>query len=65
METITINLPDQLASKLKEASDRIGVTPEEFVKEGVEEKLSFLDDDFNTALDRVLNKNAELYKRLA
>ncbi len=65
METITINLPDQLVSKLKEASDRIGVTPEEFVKEGVEEKLSFLDDDFNSALDRVLNKNAELYKRLA
>ena len=65
MASITINLPDKLISKLKEASDRIGVSPEEFVKEGVVEKLSFLDDDFNAALDRVLNKNAELYKRLA
>jgi predicted DNA-binding protein len=60
METITINLPDQLASKLKQASDRIGVTPEEFIKEGAEKKLSFLDDDFNTARESVLNKNAEL-----
>lgn len=65
METITIDLPDQLASKLKEASSKMGVTPEEFVKEGVEEKLSLLDQDFHTALERVLNKNAELYKRLA
>jgi hypothetical protein len=65
MEKITIDLPDQLASKLKEASNKMGVTPEEFVKQGVEEKLSLLDQDFHTALERVLNKNAELYKRLA
>jgi predicted DNA-binding protein len=65
METITFDLSDQLASKLKEASNKMGVTPEEFIKEGVEEKLSLLDQDFHNALVRVLNKNAELYKRLA
>jgi hypothetical protein len=65
MESVIVNLPDQLAIKVKEAAIRIGISPEEFIKSGVEEKLLLLDSDFRNAIEHVLNKNAELYRRLA
>ena len=65
MESVIVNLPDQLAIKVKEAASRIGISPEEFIKSGVEEKLLLLDSDFRNAIEYVLNKNAELYRRLA
>jgi len=65
MESVIVNLPDQLAIKVKEAASRIGISPEEFIKSGVEEKLLLLDSDFRNAIEHVLNKNAELYRRLA
>ena len=65
METVTLNLPEQLAAEVTEAAKKLGVSPEEFIKSGIEEKLSLLDRDFHKAVDRVLRKNKELYKRLA
>ena len=65
MEPVVINLSDQLAIKVKEAASKIGISPEEFIKSGVEEKLLLLDSDFRNAIEHVLNKNAELYRRLA
>ena len=65
MESVTVNLPDQLASQIEEAAKKMGISPEEFIKAGIEEKLSLLDRDFHEAADHVLRKNAELYKRLA
>lgn len=65
MESVVVNLPDQLAVKVKEAASKIGISPEDFIKSGVEEKLLLLDSDFRNAIEHVLNKNAELYRRLA
>lgn len=65
MESVFVNLPDKLAVKVKEAAGKIGISPEEFIKSGVEEKLLLLDSDFRNAIEHVLNKNAELYRRLA
>jgi hypothetical protein len=65
METVTVNLSDQLAIKVKKAASKFGISPEEFIKSGVEEKLLLLDSDFRNAIEYVLNKNAELYRRLA
>jgi hypothetical protein len=65
MQSVTVNLPDQLAIKVKEAASKFGISPEEFIKSGVEEKLLLLDSDFRNAIEHVLNKNAELYRRLA
>jgi len=65
MEPVIVNLTDQLAIKVKEAASKIGISPEEFIKSGVEEKLLLLDPDFRNAIEHVLNKNAELYRRLA
>jgi hypothetical protein len=64
MEPVIVNLSDQLAIKVKEAASKIGISPEEFIKSGVEEKLLLLDSDFRNAIEHVLNKNAELYRRL-
>ena len=65
MESITLNLPDQLAMQIEEAAKKMGVSPEDFIKAGIEKKLSLLDQNFHEAADHVMKKNAELYKRLA
>jgi predicted DNA-binding protein (UPF0251 family) len=65
MESVTVNLPDQLAIQIEEAAKKMGISPEDFIKAGIEEKLSLLDRNFHEAADHVLKKNAELYKRLA
>ena len=65
MTTLTITLSDERVKKLQEIADRFRVAPEELVRASLEELLSRPLDDFQQALDRVLSKNADLYKRLA
>lgn len=65
MTTFTITLPDERLKKLQEIAARFRVAPEELVRASLEELLTRPLDDFQNALERVLNKNADLYKRLA
>ena len=65
MNTLELHLPEQTASKLEEASVRLSLSPEELLLISLEEKLAQLDAQFQRASDYVLEKNAELYKRLA
>jgi hypothetical protein len=65
MKTIEINLQEPTASRVEEAARRLGIAPEELLRISVEEKLARLDDAFRDALDAVVAKNAELYRRLA
>ena len=65
MSAITIVLPDERLSKLKEIADSCGVSPEELVRASVEELLTRPDQPFQQAVQRVLKKNEELYSRLA
>ncbi len=65
MEQLTINLPKEIAEQLKEASTKIGVKPEDLLLVSLKEKLENMDSDFTDAMKYVLNKNSELYKRLA
>jgi hypothetical protein len=65
MQTLEVELPDQTATKLREAAERLGVTPESLAQISVEEMLARLDQDFGAAASYVLDKNAELYRRLA
>jgi predicted transcriptional regulator len=65
MTTITISLPDDRLQKLKEIATRFSVAPEELVRVSIEELLTRPEEDFRRALEYVLNKNAELYWRLA
>lgn len=65
MTNITIAIPDDRLLKLKEIATRFNVTPEELVRVSIEDMLIQPEDSFKQALDYVLNKNAELYQRLA
>jgi predicted transcriptional regulator len=65
MTTFTITLPDERLKKLKEIADRFRVAPEELVRASIEELLARPLDDFQQVIERVLSKNADLYKRLA
>lgn len=65
MSTITIRLPDERLLKLKEMASAFGVTPEELVHLSVVDLLAKPEDAFEESAKRVLEKNAELYERLA
>jgi len=65
MTSITISLPDDRAQRLRDFASRLKVTPEELVRVSVDDLLSCPDDAFERTAERVLSKNAELYRRLA
>lgn len=65
MTTITIALSDDRLQKLEQIAMLLQVTPEELVRVSVEELLSRPEEEFRKVLDYVLQKNAELYQRLA
>ena len=65
METLEVKLKDQTAARLEAAAERLGLTLEQLLEISVEEKLARLDKDFLDAAQYVLDKNAELYDRLA
>jgi len=64
MTTVTITLPDERLSKLKELAASLGVSSEELVRVSIEELLTRPEEAFRQAADYVLRKNAELYRRL-
>jgi len=65
MTTITIDLPKERIRKLKELAAHYGVSPEELVRVSVEDMLEEPEEQFQKAVDYVLKKIDELYKRLA
>jgi len=65
MSTITIAIPDERLRQLQEAASRLGVSPEDLVRVSIEDLLAGSDEKFKSAAERVLEKNAELYRRLA
>ncbi len=64
MSTITITLPDDRLARLQEIAKRFNTTPEELVRVSIDELLARPDEAFEQAAGRVLEKNAELYRRL-
>ena len=65
MTLFSIPLPEDRASKLLFQAERIGLSPEEFLRRCVGEILDRPDEAFSDAAEHVLKKNAEIYKRLA
>ena len=65
MKTLEVNLPEPTATRLQEAAQQLGVSPENLLRISLEEKLARLDDSFRDAVDHVVTRNAELYKRLS
>jgi Methionyl-tRNA synthetase len=64
MKTLEIDVPDDLATRIQQAAEQKGLSPEELVRESVEEKLA-RDEQFEKAAQHVLAKNAQLYERLS
>lgn len=65
MTTITVQLPDDQADRLARMAERFHISVEQLATAGVQELLSERDDQFRQAVTRILEKNAELYRRLA
>lgn len=65
MATLTVFIPDERMQQLRELAARFSLKPEELVRATVEEIVSQPEVEFRRALEYVLNKNAELYQRLA
>ena len=65
MASITIELPDSHLEKLQELANAYGIPLEVLVRSKLENWISSQSADFVNAADYVLEKNAELYQRLA
>jgi hypothetical protein len=65
MHPITITLSDDRLAKLQEIAARLHIAPEELARAGVEDLLARPEETCQRAMDYVLKKNAELYRRLA
>ena len=65
MSSITIDLSEDKLRRLQEAAAHLGVSPEDLVRVSVEDLLARPEEDFKKAAEYVLQKNAELYRRLA
>ena len=57
--------PDTKASLLREKAKKYGLQLDQFVTASIEDIISQPDAEFDAIVKRILNKNAELYKRLA
>ncbi|HEU4713300.1 MAG TPA: hypothetical protein VFS76_17130 [Pyrinomonadaceae bacterium] len=65
MKVFELQLPESTASKLREAAERLSVSPEQLSILSIEEKLAQLEDEFRRSAKYALQKNADLYRRLA
>lgn len=65
MTSITIPLSDERVAQLRIWAEEAGLPPEEFLRRRVEQLLDRPDQQFQKAADHLLQKNAELYRRLA
>lgn len=65
MATLPISLSDEEMRRLEELSKREGLTVEQMVRLGINDFVGQPDKSFRTAAKRVMEKNAELYRRLA
>lgn len=65
MATITVTLSEDRLQKLQELAKQFRIAPEELLRVSVEELIARPQADFQKALEYVLEKNKELYRRLA
>jgi hypothetical protein len=65
MTTVTLKLDDAKARLFEEKARSIGREPEQLLAEVIDDIIKQPDAAFADALDKVLEKNRELYQRLA
>jgi hypothetical protein len=62
---LAFELPPAQAERLQKEADRLGVAPDELARAALTDLLANHDPEFETAARRVLDRNRELYHRLA
>jgi hypothetical protein len=62
---LTIDLPDSQLERLQELASELGVSAEDLARAVVADQLAHPREDFEAVASRVLDKNSELYRRLA
>ncbi|WP_295614802.1 ribbon-helix-helix protein, CopG family [Chamaesiphon sp. GL140_3_metabinner_50] len=65
MTLITIDIPDDQLQKLQQLARESQVSPEDLLRANIEDWLVRPKNEFTQAASYILNKNAELYRRLA
>ncbi len=65
MAEIRIPLADEQMAQLREVAERYGIAPEEIARLSLEDLLSRSDESIQAQIDHVIEKNKELYQRLA
>ena len=62
---VAFELPAAQGEKLRREAERLGISPAELARAALTDLLADREEDFQTTAERVLLKNAELYRRLA
>jgi hypothetical protein len=62
---LSIELSESQLQKLREEAGRLGILPEQLASAVVSDLLATQDNDVRAAVDHVLRKNEELYRRLS
>jgi antitoxin FitA len=65
MSTLSVELTDERMRELRAVAQRLGVAPEDLVRVSIDDLLSRPDEEFLATAAYLLQKNAELYRRLA
>jgi antitoxin FitA len=65
MASITIDIADDRLKKLHQLAQERGMSPEALLQTSVDTLLSDVKTELTQAANYVLQKNAELYRRLA
>jgi predicted transcriptional regulator len=63
--TLPIQLPDDAERRLREAAKRLNIPVDQLAAAAVRDFVTQPAADFEQAASRVLDKNRELYRRLA
>jgi hypothetical protein len=62
---LSIELTETEGTKLRDEAARLGVKPEALARAALADLLSNEGEEFRKAVEQVLRKNEELYRRLA
>lgn len=65
MNTVTISVSDEHLAKLRSIGKQTGLTAEELLQQWVARVIEGRDEEFRKVMEEVLEKRAELYRRLA
>jgi predicted transcriptional regulator len=65
MKLLTIQISEETLQQLQQLAQAEGTSPEELLQSRINHWLSPTQPDFTQAVNYVLQKNAELYQRLA